>query len=150
MIAYLNNRSPLRLVQACEYRAEEEGDEEAGEEESGGKPEDGFAEARSDFAGFGILRIASPRAETRTEVVGVDKTRGNHCAGDGKGPGFMTREGDEPWQGRERGSNGGSEPCQHKQGRQRAAKQRPTFCGVPRDCEVFEPSSTLNGSRSLQ
>jgi hypothetical protein len=82
MIAYLNNRSPLRLVQTCEYGAEEEGDEEAGEEESGGKPEDGFTEAGSAFAGFGVLRIASPRAETRTEVVGVDKTRGNHCVMD--------------------------------------------------------------------
>jgi len=118
----LRNPGLLGLIQAGEDRAEEEGYDEAGEEEGGGKPEDDFAEARGDFAGFGILRIAGTRAEARACIVGVNEARGNHGAGDGKGPGFVAREGDEPRQSRERGRNRGSESHEDEQGRKRAAE----------------------------
>ena len=85
----LRNPGLLGLVQACKDRAEEESDEEACEKEGGGEPEHDFAEARGDFAGFGILWIASLGTEARADVVGVNEARGNHCAGDGKGPGFV-------------------------------------------------------------
>src|SRR5215470_511710 len=125
MIAAFHNRSPLGLIQTREDWAEEKGDEEAGKEEGGGEPENGFAKARSDFAGFGVLRVASPRAQARAHVVAVDKTRGDHDAGDGEGPRFVARESNEPGQSRKRGCNGGAQPREDKQGRERAAKQRP-------------------------
>ncbi len=92
MITPLRNPNHLGLVQPGQDRAEEEGDEEARNEKRGGEPEDGFAEARGDFAGFGILRIASRRAQAWADVIGIDKTRGNQDSGRGKGPRFVPQK----------------------------------------------------------